>query len=333
MNRIGVGVVGLGVGEAHARTYSGLPSCDLRWVHDLDRGRAESVRAALATGRVATAYSEILADTGVQLVSIASYDDAHFSQVVQALEAGKHVFVEKPLSRTIDELRAVKQAWQCARRHLASNLILRAAPLFRWLRQAIADGQLGEIYAFDGDYLYGRLQKITGGWRRDVADYSIMEGGGVHLVDLIVWLTGQRPSRVSAAGNRISTRETAFRHLDYVSATFEFHSGMVGRVSANFGSMHPHQHVVRVFGTAATFIYDDRGARLYESRDPAVPAKDVPLAPMASSKGDLIPEFVGAIVSGADTSELTQLDLDVLCACAAADRAAATGTTVDVTYV
>jgi hypothetical protein len=90
---------------------------------------------------------------------------------------------------------------------------------------------------------------------------------------------------------------------------------------------------VRVFGTAATFIADDRGARLHESREAGSVARDTPLAATARSKGDLIPDFVDAIVTGADTATLTQLDLDVLCACAAADRALATNTAMDVTYV
>jgi predicted dehydrogenase len=333
MTRLGVGVVGLGVGEAHARTYASIPACELRWLHDLDRSRAEALGATLGDVRIAAGYDDILADTHVQLVSIASYDDAHFPQVMKALDAGKHVFVEKPLSRSLHELRAIKDAWQRAKRHLASNLILRAAPLYTWLRRAIADGELGEIYAFDGDYLYGRLHKITDGWRRDVPDYSVMEGGGVHLVDLMLWLTGEQPTRVCAMGNRIATAGTAFRQPDYVAATFAFASGLVGRITANFGCMHRHQHVVRVFGTAATFIADDRGARLHASRDPDKLAREITLSATASSKGDLIPDFVNAIVNGGNTATLTQLDLDVLCACAAADRALAANTAIDVTYV
>jgi predicted dehydrogenase len=310
-----------------------MPTCELRWLHDLDRQRAEVLAASLGSAQIAATYEEMLADPGVQLVSIASYDDAHFSQVMQALEAGKHVFVEKPLSRSIDELQAVKAAWQRAGRHLAANLVLRAAPLYAWLRRAIADGELGDVYAFDGDYLYGRLHKITEGWRRDVPDYSVMQGGGVHLVDLMLWLTGERPTRVSAAGNRIVTAGTAFRRRDYVAATFTFPSGVIGRITANFGCVHRHQHVVRVFGTSATFISDDRGARLHESRDPERVARVIPLAPAASSKGDLIPDFVSGIVTGADTSTLTQLDFDVLSACSAADAALVSGSPMDVTYV
>jgi predicted dehydrogenase len=326
----GAAVVGLGVGEAHARAYAADPRTELRWLFDLDASRAERLSAELG-GRVAVSYEEILADEETEVVSIASFDDAHYEQALAALEAGKQVFVEKPLCRTVGEARAVKRAWEAAGTPgLASNLVLRAAPLFRRLREECRAGELGDVYAFDGDYLYGRLSKITDGWRSHIEDYSVMLGGGVHLVDLMVWLTGERPARVSASGNRISTAGTAFRNPDFVAATFEFDSGLVGRVSANFGSVHPHQHVVRVFGTKATFVSDDAGARMFESRSPRLAARGIDLAAEAPTKGDLVTAFIDAL--GCWDNDATQHELDVICACAAADRALAQGRTIDVEY-
>ncbi len=63
----------------------------------------------------------------------------------------------------------------------------------------------------EGDYDYGRLWKITEGWRGDLESYSVTLGGTVHLVDLLLWLTGDRAVRVSATGNRIVTEGTKFR--------------------------------------------------------------------------------------------------------------------------
>jgi len=328
-------VVGLGVGEAHARTYAQLERCSVRWLYDLDRTRAAAVSASLGQGAVAESYAAVLEDRDVDVVSIASYDDAHFEQVVASLRAGKHVFVEKPLCRTIDELRTVRDTWSASARRLQlqSNLVLRAAPLYRWLKSAVEAGELGDIYAFDGDYLYGRLHKMTDGWRRNVDDYSVLEGGGVHLIDLMLWITGQRPARVAAVGNRISTEGSAFRYDDFAAATFQFASGLIGRVTANFGCVHPHQHVVRLFGTKAAFISDDRGPRLFTARDPAVPVRHLDLDPLPSTKGDLIPAFVAAIVDRADTRRATEHEFAVISACVAAERALRRSETVDVEYV
>jgi predicted dehydrogenase len=333
MSRLGVAVIGLGVGEAHAAAYARLQQCELRWLCDLDAGRAGVVAERLGVGRASTDIDAVIADSAVQIVSIASYDDAHYGQVIAALRAGKHVFVEKPLCRTADEVCLIKRAWAVARRHLASNLVLRAAPAYRWLNDAVAAGELGEVYAFDGDYLYGRLHKITDGWRADVDEYSVMLGGGIHLVDLMLGLTGERPTAVAAIGSRVCSSGTAFRYDDYQAATFRFPSGLVGRITANFGCIHRHQHIVRVYGTKATFVHDDAGTRLHTSREPSVAVRLLDEMARPASKGELIPPFVERILAGADGRAEALREFDVVIACAAADRAARNGGEVAIEYV
>jgi predicted dehydrogenase len=334
MSELGIAIVGLGIGAEHARAYARMPECTVRWLHDLDPDRADRLAEELGQGRRAADFESIIADPDVDVVSIATYDDDHWAQTVDALRAGKHVFVEKPMCRSLAELHEIAEAWRAAGHpHVASNLPLRGASLYQGLRQAIEAGELGTIYAFDGDYLYGRLHKLTDGWRGDVDDYSVMQGGGVHLVDLMLWLTGERPVSVSAAGNRVCTAGTAFRYDDFVAATFRFESGLIGRITANFGCVHRHQHVVRVFGTAATFIYDDLGPRIHPSRDPSVTAIPVDLSPLPLVKGVLIPPFVAAIAAGDDGRARTRHDFDVISACFAADAAAKADSRVEVEYV
>src|ERR1700690_1320343 len=212
---LGAAVIGLGVGEQHARAYARTSGCCVRWLCDRDDAKARALSLSLGQGRVAPGLDAPLADPEVSIVSLATYDDQHAAQVVASLDAGKHVFCEKPLCHRASELAAIDRAWKKSRRQLRCNLVLRAAPAYRWLRDAIRGGELGEIYAFDGDYLYGRLQKITEGWRKDEEDYGVLLGGGVHLIDLMMWLTGERPVDVSAIGNAIVTRGTAFRFDDF----------------------------------------------------------------------------------------------------------------------
>lgn len=333
MNKLSVAVSGLGVGEQHARAFISS-GCELSWVYDPDKKKTAEVLAALGAGRAASDYDAMVSDPGVAIVSIASYDDQHASQIVRALESGKHVFAEKPICYGIDELKSIKAAHR--RRpglHLESNLVLRAAPLYRWLRDAVTAGRLGRIYAFDGDYLYGRLSKITEGWRGRQTRYSVMLGGGVHLADLMTWIAGESPVSVSAAGNRICTEGTSFKDRDFISATYRFKSGLVGRITSNYGCVHRHQHVVRVFGTDATFIYDDRGARLHIHRDPPRDPESVSHAPLPESKGALIPEFVDRIRRGAPAESDSQREYDLASVCLAADCAAETGKEEVVEYV
>ena len=333
--KIGVAVVGLGVGEQHARAYLSSGQCDLLWLYDLDPGKARAMVDKLKAGGAAASFENILSDPDVEVVSIASFDDAHFEQVVAALEAGKHIFVEKPICRTVDELKVIKQAWSKhnGKLKLSSNLTLRAAPVYQWLKEKIAANDFGEIYAFDGDYLYGRLHKITKEWRSEVQDYSVMLGGGVHLIDLMLWLTGERPLSVHAMGNRICTMNTDFIYNDFVAALFRFPSSLIGRITANFGCIHRHQHVMRIFGTKGTFIYDDMGPRLHTSRDSSLEANPVSLAVLPKTKGDLIAPFISAISNEENLNGHTQTIFDTISVSAACDQALKYNAEVEVNYV
>ena len=331
---IGVAVIGLGIGEQHAKAYAADPRAKLVWLHDLDRGRAERLATKFPGSKVAADYQTILRDPAVHIVSIASFDDAHFAQARDALRAGKHVFVEKPICTTEAELAELRTLWSRNGRRLklGSNLVLRTAPAYMALKQHIDAGELGKLYAFDGDYLYGRLHKITEGWRSGVRDYSIMLGGAIHLVDLLLWFTGERPSRVSAAGNRIATEGSGFRYDDFRAATLELPSGLVARISANFGCMHRHQHVVRVFGTRATFVYDDEGPRLHRSREPGRSAEHLDAAALPPGKGELIRPFLDAVAGASGYDAVTQSFFDGIAVCLACDRAAAARATQTIEY-
>ena len=113
MGSIGVAVSGLGVGEQHARAFAADERSRVVWLHDLDAERARRLAPAIPGGRVASSFEQVLADPDVHVVSIASFDDAHFGQARDALRAGKHVFVEKPLCPP-EGARRAKRAWGAA---------------------------------------------------------------------------------------------------------------------------------------------------------------------------------------------------------------------------
>jgi hypothetical protein len=87
-----------------------------------------------------------------------------------------------------------------------------------------------------------------------------------------------------------------------------------------------------VFGTEATVLYDDRGPRILESREPDVPARPLDLAPLPATKGDLVPSFVAAVSNGGAPEDSVQHELDLICACTAAERALTEGVPVDIDY-
>ena len=198
MRPIKVGVIGLGVGQEHIEGYRRHPACEVVSLCDSDPGKRRLAQEKYPDIRFASAAGDILSDPGINLVSIATYDDIHAEQVLAAAQNNKHVFVEKPLCLREREAVQIRRAFaQKKHLHLSSNLILRRCPRFLKLREMIKNGDLGEVFSIEGDYHYGRLEKITKGWRGQLPYYSVVHGGAVHMVDLIRWLTEEKIEEVT----------------------------------------------------------------------------------------------------------------------------------------
>jgi predicted dehydrogenase len=317
--RLRAGVIGLGVGEAHARAYAAHPRCDLVALCDLDSARLEATARRFSGARPTSSAEELIDDPAVDLVSIATYDNFHFEQAKMALERGKHVFVEKPLCQFAE------QAHELARLvrsrpglHLSSNLVLRASPRFREVKRLLTEGRLGELYYVQSAYDYGRLHKITEGWRGELDYYSVVLGGGVHVIDLLLWLTGDRVVEVTARGNRIASRGTRFRYDDFVVATLEFESGLLGTITVNFGCTMPHFHELQLFGTSATFVNGlDEGVFFSaETREPI----DAPYPGV--DEGVLIGDFVESILDESEPIVSSESVFQTMAVCFAIEQAA-----------
>jgi predicted dehydrogenase len=299
VKRLGVGVIGLGVGAQHAEAYARRCDCRLVALCDLSPEKLTEVGSRFPTAARTSDATKVLADKSIQIVSIASYDNCHHEQVLAALGNGKHVFVEKPLCLNRGQFDDIKAGLA---RHpdlvLSSNLILRKSPRFAELKELIRDGLFGEIYSVEGDYLYGRLHKIVSGWRGEIDGYSVMHGGGIHLIDLLLWLLEEPVVEVTAMGNAFAARGSGFRYNDMVVSLLRFRSGAIGKVSANFGCVHPHFHALTIYGTKATYVNGAEAALLYTSRDPDAAPKRLTTAYPGTHKGDLIDSFVEAVQAG-----------------------------------
>ncbi len=148
-----------------------------------------------------------------------------------------------------------------------------------------------------------------------------------------MWITGERPRNVWATGNRLCSVGTGFQSDDFVASTLTFPSGLVARITANFGCVHPHQHVVRLFGTRQTFLYDDAGPRLQSHRDPGPPARPVLKAPLPPPKGGLLPLFVRAIRKDENINAITHAFFDGISVALAGERSLRSRRVEEVRYL
>jgi predicted dehydrogenase len=326
-------VIGLGVGEQHARAFAAHPACRVTALCDREPTKLEALASAFPGARRYARAEDLINDPSLSIVAVASQDDDHYRQVVRALEAGKHVFSEKPLCLRADELCDIERAWRASGRRLSTNTVLRRSARFRWLQQAVRAGRLGRLFSIEADYVYGRLHKLVNGWRGRIPNYSVTLGGGIHLVDLMLWIADERPVEVVAVGSDCASRGSGFSGNDLVTALLRFNSGLVAKVGANFASVHPHYHRIIVYGTDATFENTPSGdARLWTSRDPQQPPEPVTASPVVG-KGDLIPAFVDAVL-GRGEPDVSEGDVfAAVSVCLAIDRAAAERRAVPVDYI
>jgi predicted dehydrogenase len=310
-------VIGLGVGERHIVGWNAHPDCEVVAVADLDPARLARHPDLPGT----TDPFELLTDPAIDAVSIASYDDAHFAQIQAALTHGKHVFAEKPLVLHAEEAEEIARLLRAhPELRLSTNVPLRRSPRFERVRAAIAAGELGELFHLEGDYEYGRRHKLTDGWRGRIPYYSVVLGGAIHMVDLLMWLAGQQVTEViAAAGGNVATRGTAFRHDDFVTALLRTETGITMKVNANLGCVSPHFHAVRIYGTDATFVNGVPDGVLHRPAGSEPVTEPYP----GVEKGDLILPFADSILTGAPPA-VSEVDVfNTISVCIAIDRARA----------
>ena len=323
VSRLRAGVIGLGVGEQHVEAYEAHPDCEVTALCDFDAERLRDVAGRYPGRRLTTEATELLDDPEIDVVSIASWDNFHHDQIRLAIENGKHVFAEKPLVLHEQHAREIHAALrERPGIQLSTNVPLRRSPRFMALRDRVAAGELGRLYYLEADYEYGRVHKIIDGWRGDLDFYSVVLGGGVHVIDLLLWLTGDRVIEVTAYGNRIATEGTKFGYDDLVAALLRFQSGVVAKVTCNFASVHPHFHSLELWGTEGSFINGLDSAAIWKRSANGPVETPVHDAYPGVHKGALINEFLDSILGRGASPVASDEVFDALSVCFAIDRSA-----------
>lgn len=332
-DKIQAGVIGLGVGESHVLGLQAHPMCEVKAICDINEEVLQRIGKKNPSCTLSSDPDSVLYDPEIDLVCIASYDDVHEKQVVNALRNNKHVFVEKPLCLTSEELSNIAEELKLhPHLLLSSNLILRKTPRFVELHERIASGQLGKIFHMEGSYDYGRIHKLTDGWRGKIPNYSVTLGGGIHLIDLMLWLSGKKVSSVSAVGNNLATSHSQFEGLSLTSSNIGFEDGSTAQITSNFASVTPHHHKLWIYGTSGTFEQSHMGAAYYCSQNPNEKPEDVSSPYPGTAKGDLLANFVDSIILGNQPLVSAQEVLNATSVALAIDQAILCQSAQRVTY-
>lgn len=206
MAEIRVGIIGVGwPGQRHIEGYQKHPDARIVAISDVNAAAAEQVKTQYNVdgARIFNDYRELLSGDHVDAVSICTPNFLHVPMAIDALDAGKHVLLEKPLARTLQE--GERLAAKVAEHPAQAFMIAfnnRYRPDSVVLKQRIEAGELGNIYYAKTGWLRGAAEFFLRGWftQRNRSGGGPLIDLGVHMLDLSLWFMGN-PRPVSVSGS------------------------------------------------------------------------------------------------------------------------------------
>ncbi len=199
--KVKVGIIGLGsISDFHLQSYAQDSRVEIVALADMNKQRLYEKGKQYQVQHLYENFDELFADDEVEAVSICTWNNTHAEFAIKALEAGKHVLVEKPLSITVEEARAVEAAKNKTGKIVQVGFVRRHADNVKWLKNYIEQDGVGQIYYAKASCL--RRLGNPGGW---FSDKTRSGGGplidlGVHMIDICWYLMG-RPKPISVVGN------------------------------------------------------------------------------------------------------------------------------------
>lgn len=253
----GVVIVGCGaISETHAKAFASLPA-ETRLIGCVDLDAARASAFAARHGVRVYSWAEALGAPEVGIVSLCTPSGLHAEQACEALKAGKHVLIEKPMDITVEACDRLLSVQRDTGRCVSVISQHRFDPGSKAARAALLDGSLGRPVLVDARIPWYRTQEYydSGDWRGTWA----LDGGGclmnqgIHTVDLMLWLCG--PVRRVQAAMRTAAHER-IEVEDVVCATLEFESGAIGTLVATTAAYPGFPVRLAVHGTEGSVVLE-----------------------------------------------------------------------------
>ena len=261
MRELRVGVVGLGwVAGAHIETWKGIPGvtvaaiCDVRPLNEAELQKSLGLPVKLYND-----YRAMLADPTLDLIDICTPNKYHPEQAILAAEAGKHLFVEKPIALAYDDAKAMKLAINKAKVKACAGLECRFSKQFVMMKSVIDEGLLGDLHYGEIDYYHG-----IGPWYGQYAWNVKKDGGGsallsagCHALDGLL-LAMQAPV-VEVTSYSAKSTSPHFAEYEYPPCSvtiLKFEGGKIGKVSASIDCLQPYYFHVHLVGSKGSMLDD-----------------------------------------------------------------------------
>jgi len=239
-----VGVIGAGYwGPNLVRNFFEAPGADAVAVCDLSDERLDAIRKRYPSVKTTRDHRELIADTSIDAICVATPVSTHHQLATEALRAGKHVLVEKPLARTIDEAEALVALADEVNRVLAVGHTFVYNPAVTKVRQILESKQIGSIYYVDSQRVNLGLHQF---------DINVLWDLGPHDVSIMLYWLGEEPEWVSCTGARYiqpTIEDVVFLEMGFPSGTI---------AHAHLSWLAPgKRRVMTVVGSKRMVVYDD----------------------------------------------------------------------------
>ena len=240
---INVGVIGYGYwGPNMVRNFYANKDAKVVWVCDLSKDRLALVEAGYPTVKTTTDHKDIMKDAGVDAVVISTPVSAHFPLAQEALESGKNVLLEKPMTSTVEQSEKLVELAAKKKKTLMVDHTFLYTGAVRKMRELVDSGELGDIYYFDSVRVnLGLFQHdVNVIWDLAPHDFSIMD-----------FLLQKDPEMVSAVGvSHLGDLE----NIAYV--TVQYPGNLLGHLHVNW--LAPVKvRTTLIGGTKKMIVYDD----------------------------------------------------------------------------
>jgi len=230
--KLRIGFIGAGgIAHAHMTRFRGVKQAAVVALTEPDPKALERFHAGFPEAAALPcyhSYREMLDNEALDAVAVLSPHTLHYAQIRESLERGLHVLTEKPMVSTIREAKDLIAFAKKKERVLMIAYQRHFEPSFRYMRDQIAKGALGEIQYVQAVLSQEYLRLVQGTWRlkKALSGGGQINDSGSHMVDIIMWVTGLKVKQVYAVMDNFKTE------VDINSAlTLTFSNGAMGNMS------------------------------------------------------------------------------------------------------
>jgi predicted dehydrogenase len=285
--KVVVGVIGCGYwGPNLIRNFSSLTNCKVKTVSDFKQGRLDFIKNEFPFLNVTNEFERIINDTEIEAVCIATPVTTHCDLAIKAMKAGKHVFIEKPMTSSVEEADKVLLTSIECNKKVAVGHVFQFSPAVRKIKELLDRGKIGKVFHITST-------RINLGPPNTEVD--VIWDLGPHDFSILLYLLGEYPNEVISQNSYFPFGFSEFDQNKLINNShinLKFDSGISTHIHLSWLSSNK-TRLINIYGSEGTIIYDemlalDGKVKLYDKGiDNRIGAKDIESSKLVYKVGDI----------------------------------------------